>query len=45
MIEVSVSASGKVVPAFEEIINSPLTAVLLKYIEKVETVWKSVLRF
>ena len=45
MIEVSVSASGKVVPAFEEIINSPLTAVSLKYIEKEGIVWKSALRF
>ena len=26
MIEVSVSASGKVVPAFEEIINSPINS-------------------
>lgn len=39
-IEVSVSASGKVVPAFEEIINSPInTRIVLRYIRKVETVW------
>ena len=36
VIEVSVSASGKVVPAFEEIINSPITVVLLKSIKKGE---------
>ena len=35
-IEVSVSASGKVVPAFEEIIN---TRVLWRCMEKGETVW------
>ena len=29
-IEVSVSASGKVVPAFEEIINSPINTRILK---------------
>lgn len=38
-IEVSVSASGKVVPAFEEIINSPIIPELSRYIRKVETVW------
>ena len=38
-IEVSVSASGKVVPAFEEIINSPINTELSRYIRKVETVW------
>ena len=38
-IEVSVSASGKVVPAFEEIINSPITPVFWKYIRKVATAW------
>lgn len=30
-IEVSVSASGKVVPAFEEIINSPINTVSWKF--------------
>ena len=45
MIEVSVSASGKVVPAFEEIINLPLTVVSLRYTEKEGIVWKSALRF
>jgi len=34
MIEVSVSASGKVVPAFEEIINSPITTRLLEVYRK-----------
>ena len=36
VIEVSVSASGKVVPAFEEIINLRSTVVLLKSIKKGE---------
>ena len=30
VIEVSVSASGKVVPAFEEIINSPINSRIIK---------------
>ena len=30
MIEVSVSASGKVVPAFEEIINSPINSRIVE---------------
>ena len=30
VIEVSVSASGKVVPAFEEIINSPINSRILE---------------
>lgn len=34
MIEVSVSASGKVVPAFEEIINSPITTRILEVYKK-----------
>ena len=38
-IEVSVSASGKVVPAFEEIINSPISTRILEVYRKVETVW------
>lgn len=33
-IEVSVSASGKVVPAFEEIINSPITTRILEVYKK-----------
>ena len=36
VIEVSVSASGKVVPAFEEIINSPINSRILKSIKKGE---------
>ena len=39
IIEVSVSASGKVVPAFEEIINSPINTRLWKFIVREETVW------
>lgn len=38
-IEVSVSASGKVVPAFEEITIHLLIPVLSRYIRKVEIVW------
>lgn len=34
MIEVSVSASGKVVPAFEEIINSPINSRILEVYKK-----------
>ena len=34
MIEVSVSASGKVVPAFEEIINSPINSRILEIYKK-----------
>ena len=45
MIEVSVSASGKVVPAFEKSSILPLTVVSLRYTEKEGIVWKSVLRF
>ena len=43
-IEVSVSASGKVVPAFEEIINStrPSIPAFWKCTEKVVIVWMSV---
>lgn len=41
-IEVSVSASGKVVPAFEEIINSPIIPAFWKCTEKVVIVWMSV---
>lgn len=33
-IEVSVSASGKIVPAFEEIINSPITSRILEVYKK-----------
>ena len=33
-IEVSVSASGKVVPAFEEIINSPINTRILEVYKK-----------
>ena len=33
-IEVSVSASGKVVPAFEEIINSPINTRILEVYRK-----------
>ena len=36
VIEVSVSASGKVVPAFEEIINSPINSRILEVIKKEE---------
>ena len=42
-IEVSVSASGKVVPAFEEIINSPSIPAFWRCTEKVAIVWMSVL--
>ena len=38
-IEVSVSASGKVVPAFEEIINHLLILVSWKFTVREETVW------
>ena len=34
MIEVSVSASGKVVPAFEEIINSPMKSRIVEVYRK-----------
>ena len=34
VIEVSVSASGKVVPAFEEIINSPINSRILRSEER-----------
>lgn len=34
VIEVSVSASGKVVPAFEEIINSPINSRILEVIKR-----------
>lgn len=34
MIEVSVSASGKVVPAFEEIINSPINSRIIEVYKK-----------
>lgn len=34
MIEVSVSASGKVVPAFEEIINSPINSRIVEIYKK-----------
>lgn len=34
VIEVSVSASGKVVPAFEEIINSPINSRILEVYKK-----------
>ena len=34
LIEVSVSASGKVVPAFEEIINSPINSRILEVYKK-----------
>ena len=34
MIEVSVSASGKVVPAFEEIINSPINSRIVEVYRK-----------
>ena len=34
VIEVSVSASGKVVPAFEEIINSPINTRILQVYKK-----------
>lgn len=34
VIEVSVSASGKVVPAFEEIINSPINSRILEIYKK-----------
>ena len=40
MIEVSVSASGKVVPAFEEIIIHLSTAASSRCTKKVGTVWK-----
>ncbi|EFF57947.1 gram-positive signal peptide protein, YSIRK family [Bacteroides xylanisolvens SD CC 2a] len=36
VIEVSVSASGKVVPAFEEIINSPINSRILEVYKKEE---------
>lgn len=39
IIEVSVSASGKVVPAFEEIINSPINTRIVEVYRKEETVW------
>lgn len=39
-IEVSVSASGKVVPAFEEIINSPINTRVLEVYKKGATAWK-----
>ena len=39
IIEVSVSASGKVVPAFEEIINSPINTRIVEVIVREETVW------
>ena len=35
MIEVSVSASGKVVPAFEEIINSPINSRIVEIYKKI----------
>lgn len=38
-IEVSVSASGKVVPAFEEIINTPINSRIVEVYGKGETVW------
>lgn len=38
VIEVSVSASGKVVPAFEEIINSPINSRILEVYKKEEIV-------
>lgn len=41
-IEVSVSASGKVVPAFEEIINSPINTRILEVYKKGATVWMQV---
>ena len=34
VIEVSVSASGKVVPAFEEIINSPINSRIVEIYKK-----------
>ena len=34
VIEVSVSASGKVVPAFEEIINSPINSRIIEVYQK-----------
>ena len=34
VIEVSVSASGKVVPAFEEIINSPINSRIIEVYKK-----------
>ena len=34
VIEVSVSASGKVVPTFEEIINSPINSRILEVYKK-----------
>lgn len=39
-IEVSVSASGKVVPAFEEIINTPINSRIVEVYGKEETVWR-----
>ena len=36
VIEVSVSASGKVVPAFEEIINSPINSRILEVYKREE---------
>lgn len=37
VIEVSVSASGKVIPAFEEIINSPINFRIVEIYKKVAT--------
>jgi len=38
-IEVSVSASGKVVPAFEEIINSPINTRIVEVYRRGGIVW------
>ena len=39
VVEVSVSASGRVVPAFEEIINSPINSRILEIYKKGAIVW------
>lgn len=39
IIEVSVSASGKVVPAFEEIINSPINSRILEIYKRGAIAW------
>ncbi len=36
MIEVSVNASGKVIPAFEEIVNSPINSRIIEIYRKGE---------
>ena len=39
VIEVSVNASGKVVPAFEEIITSPINSRIVEVYKKGGTLW------